>query len=287
MAYGSVLFEAGFFVALLSRRCRLAALLAVLVFHGSIGAVSGIYFPHPIMLALLLAIPTTALLVRDRAARYRRLLPDLPLETKATMPPPWAVVGFGTPALIALLLLAAPLAPELFPASAGKSLSRGASLGADQMLLPATPLAYLIIALLGGILTLITVLWIGTDALSILLGRRQGALLEYDRRCSMSRRFAAWLQEQGCGPALQLQENAFDEALCAEGSALELSDTKYPDRAPVTGTPAMIAALGWLPGRKNSRWRVISLFGRLNGCAQFITFLIRRRFIEPANRERR
>lgn len=153
LAYGSVLFEAGFVLALLSPRLRLLFLCGAFAFHGSIGVLSGVYFTEPMMMALLILVPTAVLLFRDRVRFLKRLFPAEPLpigESRARVPA-WAVVAMATASALLLLLLVEPLIPGWLSLEAGRGWARLVTLHSRNALIPTTPRAFAILALLGSV----------------------------------------------------------------------------------------------------------------------------------------
>lgn len=64
MMLGALLFQLFFFLALLSRGFRIVFLLGMFVFHGSIGALTGVYFISPFAASLAVLVPSIFLELR-------------------------------------------------------------------------------------------------------------------------------------------------------------------------------------------------------------------------------
>lgn len=149
MAYGSVLFEIGFVLALVSPRLRLIFLASAFVFHGAIGVFAGVFFPQPMMMALLLLVPTVVMRVRDGGEWLRGVLPTAPVEVREARWPVWARFGVATLASAMAILLVAPMIPASFPIHGARRVALWLTFSAPEVLIPLTPEVFAGLAISG------------------------------------------------------------------------------------------------------------------------------------------
>lgn len=153
MALGAVAFETGFLLALVSPQLRMFFLSGALAFHGSIGVLSGVYFSEPMMIALLLFVPTAILYARERRGWFTRIFPLEPAlaEGARTKLPSWAPSAIAAGASLLLLLLVAPIAPGWLPLGVGRRVATTLTLHAPRAFVPVTPRAYAVVAIAGSL----------------------------------------------------------------------------------------------------------------------------------------
>lgn len=284
-AYGSVIFEAGFFIALLSRRFRLFALASVLAFHGLIGVVSGVHFESPIIVAILLFFQTAILLLRDRYGWMSTLLPQDREQLAPTSgwggKPVWLRVGVYVLASIVLLLALAPLMPErigidIRPTLLAVTEWKKFIFDKDK---------YMALFFVGAITAGLILMWIARDALWIVLRRTKsqatrGHLL-YDSDCGFCQRWCDWATRRGadqlitfepCQRATALRQTAGISADECGNSAFLIDEADGDDVEVHRGAGAINAVMERLPGARNAPYRALSLLYRLHGFKQIEDF---------------
>ena len=280
-AYSTVIFEAGFFIALFSRRFRLFALARALAFHGMIGVASGVFFESPVLAAILIFFPTAILLLRDRYGWMTRLLPydheQLAPRSGWSGKPVWLRVGVYTLASVVILLALAPLAPErtgidVRPILLVFTQWKNFILDTDK---------YMYLFLVGSITAGIILMWIGRDALWIVLGRTKSqkarSHLLYDSNCGFCQRWCDWAKRRGadqsivfepCQSAVALRQSAGISADECGNSAFLIHDSDGDTVEVLRGAGAINAVMERLPGARNAPYRALSLIYRLHGFKQ-------------------
>lgn len=192
-----------------SKRFRLFALACVPAFYGMIGVTSGVHFESPIIVAILLIIPTAILLLRDRSKLLDGLLPH---ECEQLAPnrgwggkPVWLRAGTYALVSMVLILAIAPFAPETL-----NVITRPILLDfTNWKLLILDKSRYMSLFLVGFTTASLIFLWVARDALWIVLGRsrcqkKPGHLL-YDSDCGFCQRWCDWAKRRGAEQTISFE----------------------------------------------------------------------------------
>lgn len=280
-AYASVLFETGFFIALLSRRLCLFALASVLAFHGMIGVTSGVYFSSPIIAAIFLFIPTAILIFRDR---HKNLSLLLPCDKEFSSPmkgwcarPVWFRVVLYTMTSLVLILAVAPFVPNKLDFDLTPSIL---FLTEWQNILFAKD-NFIVFFFIGVATSGIILLWIAKDAMRVVFGRgldsRSHSNLLYDRDCGFCQKWCDWATRRGAGSSVTFTpcQNATEihqQAGIGIEECLDSAILVSANNAMVVevsrGAGAINDVMERLPGIRNAPYRTLSLLYRLHGFKQ-------------------